>query len=116
MDDKELLTWTHQVIDKLNNRPLILGAPLGITLTPNHLLLGFRDCYGEEINTEASVQHQISRWRIVLKLFHSLLEQEYTRRRLTVSWKDQGQVPQVDNIVLFKNEPIYCHPISAARV
>ena len=34
MDDEELLTWIHLVIDKLNNRPLILGAPLGITLTP----------------------------------------------------------------------------------
>ena len=40
MDDKELLTWIHQVIDRANNRPLILGAPLGITLTPNHVLPG----------------------------------------------------------------------------
>ena len=116
MNDKELLTWTHQIINKLNNQPLILGAPLGITLTPNQVLLGFRNCYGDEINTEVSVQHQISRWRITLKLFHSLWEQEYTRKRLTVSWKDQGQVPQIGDIVLFKNEPIYRHPISAARV
>ena len=112
MDDKELLTWTNQVIDKINNR----GAPLGITITPNHVILGFRDCYGDKINPEVSIQHQVSRWRIVLKLFHSLWEQEYTRRRLTVSWKDQGQLPQVGDIVLFKNEPIYRHPISAARV
>ena len=41
MEDKELLTWTHGVIEKLNNRPLILGSPLGITLTPNHFLQGF---------------------------------------------------------------------------
>ena len=34
MDDEELLTWIHLVIDKLNNRSLILGAPLGITFTP----------------------------------------------------------------------------------
>ena len=45
MDDKELLTWIHLVIDKINNRPLLLGAPLRITLTPNHVLLGFRDFY-----------------------------------------------------------------------
>jgi len=116
MDDEELLTWTHQVIDKLNNRPLILGAPLGITLTPNHVLLGFKDCFGDEINPEVPVQHQISRWKTALKVFHSLWDQEYTRRRLTVSWKDQDQAPQVGDIVLFKNEPIYRHPISAARV
>ena len=116
MDDEELLTWTHQVIHRLNNRPLILGAPLGITLTPNHVLQGFRDCYGDEINPDVSIQHQVSRWRTVLKLFHSLWEQEYTRRRLTVSWKDQGQIPTIGDIVLFKNEPIYRHPISAARV
>ena len=41
MNDEELLTWIHLVIDKLNNRPLILAALLGITLTPNHILLGF---------------------------------------------------------------------------
>ena len=41
MNDEELLTWTTQVIDKINNRPLILGAPLGITITPNHVILGY---------------------------------------------------------------------------
>ena len=45
MDDEELLTWIHLVIDKINNRPLILGAPVGITLTPNHILLGFRNSH-----------------------------------------------------------------------
>ena len=104
------------VIDKLNNRPLILGAPLGITLTPNHVLLGFRECYGDEVNPDVTVQNQISRWRIVLNLYYSLWDQEYTRRRLTVTWKDQGLVPKVGDIVLFKNEPIYRHSISAARV
>ena len=47
---------------------------------------------------------------------HSLWEQEYTRRKFTVAWKDQGNLPQVGDIVLFKNEPIYKNPISAARV
>ena len=42
MGDEELLIWIHLVIDKLNNWPLILGTLLGITLTPNHVLLGFR--------------------------------------------------------------------------
>ena len=57
MDDEELLTWSHMVIDELNNRPLILGAPLGITLTPNHILQGFKECYGDEINPDTPVQH-----------------------------------------------------------
>ena len=86
MDDEELLTWSHMVIDKLNNRPLILGAPLGITLTPNHVLQVFKDCYGDKINPDVTVQHQLSRWKIALNLFNSLWEQEYTRRRLTVTW------------------------------
>ena len=95
---------------------MILGAPLGITLSPNHILLGFRDSQGEEINTEVSVQHQLSRWKVVLNLFYSLWEQEYTRRRLTVTWKEQGVVPQVGDIILFKKELMYCHKISAAWV
>ena len=115
-DDKELLTWTHMVIDKLNNRPLILGTPSGITPTFNHVLQGFRECYGDEIYPDAPVQHQLSRWKIILNLFNSLREQEFTRRRLTITWKEQGMIPQVGDVVLFKNEPIYCHPISAARV
>ena len=105
MNDEELLTWIHLVIDKLNNRPLILGAPLGIPLTPNHVLIGFRECFEDEINPDVSVQHQLSRWRVVLNLYYSLWEQEYTRRRLTVSWKEQGLVPKVGDIVLFKLNP-----------
>ena len=49
-------------------------------------------------------------------MFHSLWEQEYTRSKFTVTWKDQGNLPQVGDIVLFKNEPIYKNPFSAARV
>jgi len=116
MDDEELLTWTHGVIEKINNRPLILGAPLGITLTPNHVLQGFRECFGDEINPTTSINQQISRWNVALNLFHSLWEQEYTRRKFTVTWKEQGNLPQVGDIVLFKNEPIYKNPLSAARV
>ena len=89
---------------------------MGIALSPSHVLLGFRECYGDEINPDVSVQHQISRWRIVLNLYYSLWEQDYTRRRLNVTWKEQGLVPQVGDIVLFKNEPIYRYKISAARV
>ena len=103
-------------METLNNRPLILGAPLGITLTPNHVLQGFRECFWGEVNPTTSINQQISRWNVVLNLFHSLWEQEYTRRKLTVSWKTQGNLPQVGDIVLFKNEPIYNNPLSAARV
>jgi len=76
MDDKELLTWTHGVIEKLNNRPLILGALLGITLTPNHVLQGFREGFGDKVNPVALINQQISRWNLALNMFHSLWEQE----------------------------------------
>ena len=55
MDDEELHTWLNMVIEKINDRPLILGAPLGITLTPNHILLGFRNTHGDEINPDIPV-------------------------------------------------------------
>ena len=66
MNDEELLTWLNLVIQKINNRLLILGTPLGITLTPNHVLLGFRNTHGEEINPEISVLCQLTRWQVAL--------------------------------------------------
>ena len=45
MNNKVLLIWLNLVIQKIHNRPLILGTPLGITLTPNHVLLGFRNTH-----------------------------------------------------------------------
>ena len=116
MDNEEFHTWLNMVIEKINDRPLILGAPLGITLTPNHVLLGFWDNPGDEINTEVSVQHQLTKWKVGLSLFGSLWTQEYTRYRLTVSCKNQGQVPKTEDIVLFVHEPCYKHELSTARV
>ena len=68
MDNEELHTWINLVIEMINNCPLILGAPLGITLTPNHILLGFGITHGDEINPEVSVLHQLTRWKIALFL------------------------------------------------
>ena len=116
MDSEELHTWLNMVVEKINDRPLIMGAPLGITLTPNHVLLGFRDNSGDEINTEVSVQHQHTKWKVGVSLFGSFWTQEYTRRLLTVSCKTQGQVPKIGAILLFANEPCYKHELSAARV
>ena len=53
MDDEELLTRMHGVIDKLNNRPLILGAPLSITLTHNQVLQRFRSV----LETRSTLHH-----------------------------------------------------------
>ena len=49
MDDKKLHTWMNMVKEKVNDLPLILGAPQGISITPNHVLLGFRNTHGAEI-------------------------------------------------------------------
>ena len=83
MDSEELHTWLNMVVEKINDRPLIMGAPLGFTLTPNHVLLGFRDNRGDEINTEVSVQHQLTKWKVGVSLFGSLWTQEYTRQRFS---------------------------------
>ena len=109
MDDEELLTWLNLVIQKINDRPLILGAPLGITLTPNHVLLGFRNTHGEEINPDNPVQRQVNRWHVALLLFGSLWTQEFARRNFLVVWKQQKLIPSIGDIVLFRNEPCYKH-------
>ena len=38
MDDEKLHPWLNMVIEKINDRPPILGAPQGITFNPNHIL------------------------------------------------------------------------------
>ena len=67
-------------------------------------------------NPVAPINQQISRCNVTLNMFHELWEQEYTRCRFTVTWKDQGNLPQIGDIVLFKYELKYKNPISAARV
>ena len=109
MDDEELLTWLNLVIQRINDRPLILGAPMGITLTPNHVLQGFRNTHGEEINPENPVQRQLNRWHVALLLFGSLWTQEFSRRNFLVVWKQQKLAPSIGEIVLFRNEPCYKH-------
>ena len=61
MDDEELHTWLSMVTEKVNDQPLILGAPQGIIITPNHVLLGFRNTHGEEVDLDVSAQHQLTR-------------------------------------------------------
>ena len=116
MDDKELNTWLIMVTEKVNNRPLILGALQGITITRNHVLLGVWNTHREEINLEVPVQRQLTRWTTCLYVFDSLWTQEYTRRRFNVVWKNQTLTPKVGDIVLFKNEPIYKHSLFANRI
>ena len=116
MNDEELLPWLNLVIQKINDRPLILGAPLGITLTPNHILLGFRNTQGEEVNPEISVLRQLTRWQVALQLFGSLWTQEFSRRNFLVVWKEQSQAPNIGDIVLIRNKPCYKHQLSAARI
>ena len=73
MDDKEIHTWLSMVTEKVNDRPLILGAPQGITITPNHVLQGFRNTHGEEVNLDVPVDpgvHQTSIQRRLEKSIH----------------------------------------------
>ena len=88
MDDEELHTWLVLLIQMVNNRPVILGAPQGITITPNYILHGFRNTHGDEINPEITVQQQLNRWKICQMLFGSLWIQEFTRRQFLLLWKE----------------------------
>ena len=116
MDDEELNTWLNMVTEKVNDQPLILEAPQRISITPNHVLRGFRNTQGEEINLDVPVQHQLIRWQTCLAIFYSLWIQEFTRCQFNVVWKNQTIVPKVGDIVLFKNGPIYKHDLSATRI
>ena len=109
MDDQELLTWLNLVIQKIIYRPLILSTPVDITLTPNHVLQGFRNTHGEEINPENPIQPQLNRWHVSLLLFGSLWTHEFSRPNFLVVWKEQKLVPSIGDIVLFRNEPCYKH-------
>ena len=104
------------VIEKINDRSLILGTPLRITLTPNHILLEFRNNNGDEVNPEVLVRHQLTKWNVGLYVFGSLWTQEYTRGRLAMAWRKQDMVPKVGDIILFFNKPCYKHELSAARI
>ena len=83
---EELHTWLNIIREKVKNWPLILGAPQGISITPNHVLLGFRNTHGEEINLDVPVQHQLIRWKTCLSIFYSLWIQEFTRGWFNVVW------------------------------
>ena len=80
INNEDLHTWLRMVTEKVNDRPLILGAPQGITITPNHVLLGFRNTHGEEANLNVPVQQHLTRWQTCLAVFYSLWIQEFTRR------------------------------------
>ena len=84
MDNEELQTWLVLVIQKINDRPFLLGAPQGITITPNKILHGFRNTHCDEINPETTVEQQLNRWKICLTLFGSLWIQEFTQRQYLV--------------------------------
>ena len=91
MSNEELLTWLSLGIQKVNDRPLILGMPLGITLASNHILHGFRNTQGDEMNTqgdkinlETSVQRQLTRLQIFLLTLGSLWIQEFTHRNFLI--------------------------------
>ena len=105
MDEEELQALLNLVFQKINDRPLILGAPQGITLTPNHVLLDFRKTHREEVDPDIPIQQQITIWNTSLRVFGSLWIQEFTHCCLIVAWKQQGQPSQVGDIVLFRNEP-----------
>ena len=106
----------NENLSETPDRPLILGVSLGITLSPNHILLGFRNNHGGEVNPEVPGQHQLTKWNVGLSMFGSLWIQEYTRHCITIAWRKQDMVPKVGDIILFFNKPCYKHELSAARI
>jgi len=116
MSDEEFRTWLSKVMQKVNDRPLILGLPIGVTLTPNHVLHGFPgDFHGEE-KLSFPVSQQLQRWRTALQVFGNLWCEEYARRNYHVIWAHQGKVPKINDLVLIRNEPRYAQPHTIARV
>ena len=116
MSDEEFRTWLSKVMQKVNDRPLFLGLPIGVKLTPNHVLHGFPGDFHCEEKLSFPVGQQLQRWRTALQVFGNLGCEEYARRNYHVIWAHQGKVPKINDLVLNRNEPRYAQPHTIARV
>ena len=117
MNDEEFATWLQRVTQKINDRPLVLGMPPGISITPNHVLHGFSDEFiGETEDIHPPINQQLQRRNNVLDKFGSVWEQEFASRRYNVVWNGQRVTPKVGDLVLIKNEPHYKHQFTIARI
>ena len=117
MNQEEFNTWIAKVMQTANDRPLVLGLPEGLTITPNNVLLGFRENYSKIENSipQPGISSQIQRWRNAMSLFYRYWDQEFAGRRYHVKGQKEFS-PKIGDYVLFRNEPIYGHTHTIAVV
>ena len=66
-NNEELHTWLNLIIQKINNRPVILGASQGIMLMLMLMLMLTPNLRDSEIIPETPIQQQLTRWNVVWK-------------------------------------------------
>ena len=104
MSNQEFLTWLARITSIVNDRPLILAAPLGLSLTPNDILQFKSGDFVGSWENETKVGKQLERVKRCLDLFRQSWEAEFSRRSQLVPGGKKSFSPEVRDIVLVKGE------------
>ena len=104
MEQEEFNTWLTRVEDIANSRPLVMGLPIGITLTPNDLLKGRQEDFQGSWEGSSKVAKQMNRIQENLKLFYETWSGEMMRRNRPVKNKTANNEVCMGDIVLVRGE------------
>ena len=104
MGQEEFHTWLAKVEDMANSRPLVMGLPIGITLTPNDLLKGRQEDFQGSWEGGSKVARQMHRIQHNLRLFYETWSGEMMRRNRPVKNRTANKEICMGDIVLVKGE------------
>ena len=104
LTSEEFVTWLATITDKVNNRPLVLSAAVGLTLTPNDILHGSSHQYAGAEDSTTSIGLQLQRLKKCIGLFHTSWQTEFSRRSLLVHGDRSNIHPEKGDVVLIKGE------------
>ena len=104
MSQEEFNTWLARIANIANNRPLVIGMPIGVTLTPNDILLGRQGEYKGSWDGKTKVAAQLARVQENLRLFHERWQGELFRRNRKVKNKTENDKIEEGDIVLIRGD------------
>ena len=104
MEQEEFNTWLTKVEDVANSRPLVLGLPIGITITPNDLLKGRQEDFQGSWEGSSKVAKQMNRIQENIKLFYHTWSGEMMRRNRPVKNRIANNEICMGDIVFVKGE------------
>ena len=104
MEQEEFNTWLTKVEDVANSRPLVLGLPIRITITPNDLLKGRQEDFQGSWEGSSKVAKQMNRIQENIKLFYHTWSGEMMRRNQPVKNRIANNDICMGDIVFVKGE------------